>query len=43
MDADAFQRLVEADEDAHDRRDLGAARDEDDYVPWGEVKTVGLE
>lgn len=44
MDADAFDRLVEAAEDAVDRAELAVAREEDDYVPWSEVKAdLGLE
>ncbi len=43
MDSDAFERLVEAAEDAIDRAELAAAREEDDYVPWDEVKAdLGL-
>ena len=44
LDADAFDELVDAADDVDDRRELGAARAEDDYVPWGEVKAaLGLE
>ena len=44
LDSDAFDRLVEAADDAEDRRELDAARAEDDYVPWDEVKAdLGLE
>jgi prevent-host-death family protein len=43
MDADAYERLVEVAEDALDRRELQAARDDDDYIPWDEVKAdLGL-
>ena len=43
MDSEAFERLVEAAEDAIDRVELAAAREEDDYVPWDEVKAdLGL-
>jgi prevent-host-death family protein len=43
MDSVAFERLVETAEDALDRAELAAARDEDDYVPWDEVKAdLGL-
>ncbi|HEV7208425.1 MAG TPA: type II toxin-antitoxin system Phd/YefM family antitoxin [Mycobacteriales bacterium] len=43
VDADAYERIVEAGEDAVDRRELQAARAEDDYVPWDEVKAdLGL-
>lgn len=42
-DADAYERVVEAAEDAVDRRDLQAARADDDYVAWDEVKAdLGL-
>ena len=43
VDAEAFDQLVEAAEDARDRAELDAARGEDDYVPWDEVKAdLGL-
>ena len=43
LDPDVFERLVEAAEDAEDRAELRAAREEDDYVPWDEVKAeLGL-
>lgn len=43
IDADVYERVVDAAEDASDRRELQAARDEDDYVPWDEVKAdLGL-
>ena len=43
VDADAYERVVEAADDAEDRRELQAARAEDDYVPWDEVKAdLGL-
>lgn len=43
IDAEAYERFVEAAEDATDRRELQAARGEDDYVPWDEVKVdLGL-
>lgn len=43
VDAGAYERLVEAAEDAEDRRELQAAWDEDDYIPWDEVKAdLGL-
>ena len=43
VDAETYERVVEAAEDAADRRELQAARDEDDYVPWEEVKAdLGL-
>lgn len=43
VDADAYDALVEAAEDAVDRAELDAARAEDDYVPWEEVKAdLGL-
>ena len=41
---EAFDRLVDSADDAADRRELDAARAEDDYVPWDEVKSaLGLE
>ena len=44
VDSDAFDRLVEAADDVEDRRELDAARADDDYVPWDEVKAaLGLE
>lgn len=43
VDVDAYDRIVEAAEEATDRRELQAARDEDDYLPWDEVKAdLGL-
>jgi prevent-host-death family protein len=43
MDADAYERMAEAAEDSLDRRELHAARDDDDYIPWDEVKAdLGL-
>ena len=43
IDADVYERVVDAAEDASDRHELQAARDEDDYVPWDEVKAdLGL-
>ena len=43
VDPDTYERVVDAAEDAVDRRELEAARDEDDYVPWDEVKAdLGL-
>ena len=44
LDSGAFDRLVESADDAADRRELAAARADDDYVPWDEVKAaLGLE
>ena len=44
LDAEAFDVLVDAADDAEDRRELHAARAEDNYVPWDEVKSaLGLE
>ncbi len=40
LDADAFDVLVDAADDVEDRRELDAARAEDDYVPWDEVKSA---
>jgi prevent-host-death family protein len=43
VDAEAYDALVEAGEDAVDRSELEAARVEDDFVPWEEVKAdLGL-
>lgn len=43
VDFDTYERFVDAAEDAVDRRELEAARAEDDYVPWDEVKAdLGL-
>jgi prevent-host-death family protein len=43
VDADAYDGLVEAAEHTIDRAELSAARSEDDYVPWDEVKAdLGL-
>lgn len=44
LDSGAFDRLVESADEAADRRELTAARTDDDYVPWDEVKAaLGLE
>ena len=44
VDSAAFDRLVDAADEADDRRELEEARAEDDYVPWDEVKAaLGLE
>ncbi len=38
-----YERLLEDAEEALDRAELRAARDEDDYVPWEEVQAeLGL-
>jgi len=43
IDSDAYERLIDEAEDALDRAELRAARHEDDYVPWDEVKAdLGL-
>ena len=43
LDPDAYERLLEDAEDALDRAELHAARAEDDFVPWAEVKAdLGL-
>jgi PHD/YefM family antitoxin component YafN of YafNO toxin-antitoxin module len=43
VDAEAYERAVDAAEDAIDRRELQAARADDDYAPWDEVKAeLGL-
>ncbi len=38
--ADDFDRLVDSANDVEDRRELDAARADDDYVPWDEVKAA---
>lgn len=44
VDSEVFDRLVDAADEADDRRELDAARHDDDYVPWDEVKAaLGLE
>ncbi len=40
LDSDAFDRLVDIADNIEDRRELEAARAEDDYVPWDEVKAA---
>jgi prevent-host-death family protein len=43
VDSDAYDALVEAVENAIDRSELDAARKDDDFVPWDEVKAdLGL-
>lgn len=43
LDAEAYERLVDAADEAVDRAELQAARVENDYVPWDEVKAdLGL-
>jgi antitoxin Phd len=43
LDPDSYERLLADAEDTLDRAELQAARDEDDYVPWDEVKAeLGL-
>jgi prevent-host-death family protein len=44
VDADAYDSLVDNAEEALDRAELQAARAEDDYIPWEEVKAeLGLQ
>lgn len=44
LSAEAFDSLVETADDADDRRELAAARADDDYVPWDEVKAeLGMQ
>ena len=44
LNPDAFDQLVDSADDAEDRRELDAARADDDYVPWDEVKAaLGIE
>jgi prevent-host-death family protein len=43
VDPVVFERLLSDAEDALDRAELAIARDEDDYVPWDQVKAeLGL-
>lgn len=43
LDSEAYERLLEDAEDAIDRAHLRAAREDNDYVPWDEVKAdLGL-
>lgn len=43
VDADDFARMADLAEDALDRAELEAARAEDEYVPWEQVKAdLGL-
>jgi prevent-host-death family protein len=43
LDPEIYQRLLDDAEDAVDRAELRAAREDDDYVPWDEVKAdLGL-
>lgn len=42
--AEAYERIIDAAEDATDRAELEVTRAEDDCVPWDEVKAgLGLE
>jgi len=38
--SEEFDRLVDIADDVEDRRELEAARADDDYVPWDEVKAA---
>ena len=40
LDSEAFDRLLDSADDAEDHRELDAARADDDYVPWDEVKAA---
>ena len=43
VDPEVFEKLVQAADDAADRAELSLAREEDDYVPWEQVKAeLGL-
>ena len=43
VDPVVFERLLDDAEDALDRAELALARDEDDYIPWEQVKAdLGL-
>lgn len=44
LDSDTFDRILDDADDVEDRRELEAARAEDDYLLWDEVKAaLGLE
>ena len=44
LSVEAFDRLVDIADDTDDRRELAAARHDDDYVPWDEVKAeLGMQ
>ncbi|MFZ5872120.1 MAG: type II toxin-antitoxin system Phd/YefM family antitoxin [Actinomycetota bacterium] len=38
LDPDAYERLVEEAEEAEDRAELRAAREDNDFIPWEDVK-----
>lgn len=40
LDPDSYDRLVDSADDVEDRRELDAARADNDYVPWNEVKAA---
>ncbi len=43
VDPEAFEKLLDDAEDALDRVELAISRDEDDYIPWEQVKAdLGL-
>ena len=43
LDPEVYEQLLEDAEEAIDLAELRAARDEDDYIPWDEVKAdLGL-
>lgn len=43
LDPTAYERIIDQLEDTLDRAELRAAREEDDFVPWEEVKAeLGL-
>lgn len=43
VDPDAYEALVEAAEDSADRAELHAAKAENDFIPWEDVKAeLGL-
>lgn len=44
LDHGAYERLLDEAEEAVDRAELHAARQESDYIPWEEVKAeLGLQ
>ncbi len=43
VDPEVFEKLLDDAEDALDRVELAISRDEDDYIPWEQVKAdLGL-
>jgi prevent-host-death family protein len=43
IDSDAYERMLDDAEDALDRAELRASREENDFIPWEDVKAdLGL-